>query len=172
MNKDGGDERTERLFFNYAFPCSQTLMQLKRISEYQFNKLKDCFEKGTVPDREEMEIVFVAAFVRIRRLAKLRGKDYWDHDIIKEYWESYHNENIDNGDGFYENAPESFRDLCRTTVAEIVGIRESENKKMLIVEYSDKKGLRKRRILFNNLVPDVKTGDKVRMHYGYAVEKV
>lgn len=162
---------SEKLFFMYAFPCSQALMQLGRISLEKYSELRECFLKGDVPEREDLEDVFKAAFVRIKKLAEMRGKDYWDFDIIKEYWESYHNENINMGDGFYEHAPEGFKDICRTQVAEVIELKKNEEDDMLIVEYKDKNGYDKKRVVFANLVPDVKIGDKVKIHYGYAVEK-
>lgn len=155
--------RSEEYFFRYAFPCSQVLLQLKRISEADYDSLEGMFLRREVPARGKLEETFPVAFVRIKKLAARMDKNYWDFDVIKEYWLRDHNEVIDRGEGIYEVAPESFKRMCRINVADVVE-REGDN---IIVRYGENK-----RVVSNFLVPDVTVGEKVRIHYGYAIEKV
>jgi hypothetical protein len=206
----------EWAFFKYAFPCSQVLLQLGKISQEKYEYLRKMFNNREAPDRETLERVFSAAFVRIKRLAKKMNKDYWDADVIHEYWDGEgHNNEIHIGDGFYEKAPESFKDLCRINIAEVVERKggmlrvrygdedvgnsnkvgedkdnignvkkdESEqksnnNSNINESEKSNQDGSKSNndsineRMVFDTLVPSVQIGDKVRIHYGYAVERV
>jgi len=201
------EKKPEEYFFKYAFPCSQVLLQQRRISQEKYKNLMDMYNKGQTPDREVLESVFQAAFTRIKKLAVEMQRNYWDLSVIKEYWEKYHNQIIKQGEGMYGKAPESFKDLCRIHVAEVVEVKGE----MMRVKYdgggeggdyggscgSDESGGRagdkdendknedhdkiernrenekkNERIVSNILVPDVKVGDKVRIHYGYAIERV
>ena len=155
--------RSEEYFFRYAFPCSEVLLQLKRIDQEDYDSLEKMLLKGEVPSRSDLERIFPVAFERIKRLAGKMGRDYWDFDVISEYWLRDHNDVIDRGEGIYGVASESFKKLCRVNVADIVE-RKGDN---LIVEYDGGK-----RVVSDVLVRDVNVGDKVRIHYGYAVEKV
>ena len=154
----------EKEFFKYAFPCSQTLMQLGRISKEDYEKLRKKFFNGKTPDREFLEKSFVAAFKRIKRLAKEMNKDYWDIDVIVEYWLNNHNKMINSGDGLYSKTPESFNRLCRVNDALVVEKKEDQ----LIVEYGEKCV----RVVSGFLVPNAKVGEKYRIHYGFAIEKI
>lgn len=157
------NESVERYFFKYAFPCSQVLLQLKKISQEEYTDLRKKFLKKEFPSRETLERVFSAAFTRIKKLAEKMQKDYWNPAVIKEYWENYHNQIITEGDGMYGKAPESFKDLCRINIAKVIERKGN----MLIVNIDGN-----RRIVFDVLVPDISIGDKVKVHYGYAVEKI
>jgi len=153
----------ERYFFKYAFPCSQVLFQMNKINQKEYNQLKKDFLSGDSPDKQTLERIFSAAFKRIKELAKKMQKKPWDSEVIHKYWQENHNKMINAGDGFYGNAPKSFKDLCKTHIAKVI---ETKNK-MLIVKYNEKK-----RVVFKILVPEVKIGDKVKIHYGYAIEIV
>lgn len=163
----GSEESVEQYFFKYAFPCSQTLMELGRITKEEYEELKKMFLEGKVPDREVLERVFCVAFERISRLAIDMGKNKWDLDVNKEYWLKRHNEVIDNGEGMYGKAPESFKDLCRINIAEVV---ERKGDK-LIVRYGSENS-RESRVVFDTLIPEVRVGDRIKIHYGYGVEVV
>jgi len=114
-------------------------------------------------NKETLEKDFGAAFTRIKKLAETMNKDRWDFEVIKEYWERNHNDIIDKGDGMYGNSSEEFKDLCKIHEAEIIEKKGNS----LIVKYGEKE-----RIVSNFLVPDVRIGDKVRIHYGFAIEKI
>lgn len=157
------EESVESYFFKYAFPCAQVKLRLGSLRKEEYNQLKELFLENKSPSKEELEKTFPPAFRRIRKLAGKMGRDIWDLEVIKEYWTDNHNKVIDEGDGMYGEASESFKDLCKVHAAEV--IEEKENK--LVVKYEDKE-----RIVSDFLVPDVKTRDKVRIHFAYAVEKI
>jgi hypothetical protein len=155
-------QQVEEYFFKYAFPCAEVLLEWGSITPGEYEELEKIFFAKKVPDKKTLEKVFIAAFRRIKKLAQGMGKDYWDSEVIREYWEKNHNEIIDKGEGNYSKVPESFKDLCRVHVAEITYRKEGK----MVVKYKDKK-----RVVFDFLVPDAKIGEKVRIHFSYAICK-
>ena len=83
--------KAEEYFFRYAFPCSETLMQLKRISEEDYEALKEMFFSRKYPDKKTIERLFPVSLGRIRILADEISDDVWGIETIKEYWQRYHN---------------------------------------------------------------------------------
>ncbi|MDP2926048.1 MAG: hypothetical protein Q8N99_06760 [Nanoarchaeota archaeon] len=163
MPEKKGQILPELYFFKYAFPCAFVILQRGNLSQEEYNNLNKKFLEGKSPSREILEKSFPVAFTRIKRLAEKMNKDMWDFEVIRRYWNKEHNRIINNGEGMYGKAPESFKDLCRINMAEVVERKGN----MLIVGHD-----RKERIVFDVLVPDAKVGDKVKIHYAYAVEKV
>jgi len=155
--------KAEEYFFMYAFPCAHIIVERRGMSEEEHEKLKKDFLEGKRLEKERLEKIFTAAFRRIKKLAERMGRDYWDFEVIKEYWDKEHNRLIDNNEDGYEKISESLKDLCRIIVAEVV--KKIDNK--LIVRYNGEE-----RLVFSDLVPEAKVGDRVRIHYAYAVEKV
>lgn len=158
-------ETAEEIFFKYAFPCANVLVDMKAISQERYETLKKMFEEGSIPDKKVLEDTFKAAFRRLESLAReMRIKDYWDKRVIEEYWRNgNHNINIDSGEGNYSKFPEVFNDFCKVHIAEVVEIKPP----MAIVKYGSKN-----RPVFTTLVPNLRVGEKVRIHHAYAVEKV
>jgi hypothetical protein len=155
--------KIENFFLRYAYPCAYIIMQRGEISPKELRELeKTAIGNGEI-SRDRLENVFHRAFVFIDKLAQMRGKDRWDAEVIKEYFLSYHNEVIDKGEGIYGSAPEMLKELSR--VAE--GLIKDKKGDVLVIDYG-----RKRRDVLNHFVPQAKVGDKVRIHYGYAVEVV
>jgi len=60
------------------------------------------------------------------------------------------------------------KDLSRVHVATVI----EKRKDVLTVEYTAKGGEARKRNVFDRFVPDIKEGEKVRIHFGYAVERV
>jgi len=162
-NKKEKDCKCEKYFFNYAFPCAQIKVKLHSLRPEEYNILRNMFFENKCPSKEELEKVFQAAFRRLNKLAEELGKQVWDMETLKQYWEINHNQVIDQGEGMYDIASSEFKDLCKIHIAEI--IHKKDNK--LIVKYSDRT-----RAVFSFLVPDAKVGEKVRIHFDYAVEEV
>jgi len=75
-----------------------------------------------------------------------------------------HNDVINNGEGYFSDKPEALKELCRIHIAEI--IKKIDNK--LIVNY----GKNKTRVVFNNKVSNANVGDKITIHYAYAIELI
>ena len=149
----------ERYFFKFAFPCAQVKLKLGSLTKEKYDKLEQTFLQNGTPTKEELEKTFPPAFRRIKKLSD----DYWNPEIIKKYWEQNHNEVIDQGDGMYGIASEEFRDLCKIHTAEILKIDGDK----LIVMYNNKT-----RTVSNFLIPNATIGDKVRIHFAYAIEKI
>lgn len=159
----------ERYFFKYAFPCAQVKLKLGSITPEKYEKLKQIFLENSYPTKQELETTFPPAFKRIKRLAEKRNKNIWNQEIIKQYWTKNHNEIINQGDGMYRTASNQFKDLCKIHEAEVIQTNPQTNE--LRVVYNSNK-TKKQRIVSSFLVPNIKVGDKIRIHFAFAVEKV
>jgi len=156
----------ESYFFRYAFPCAHLTLERGAITQEEYDELERRFLKDNPPTREELEKTYSVAFGFLAKLAqKMQKKDKWDPEVIKKYWQGgAHNEVIDNGEGYFIDKPEALKELCRIHIAQIT--KKQDN--LLIVKY----GNNKIRVVFNNLIPDADVGDKITIHYAYAIEKV
>ena len=154
----------EVLFLKYAFPCAFIIKQRAEISDFEHQILEDAAINNKVLERKFLEKIFFRAFERIEKLAKELNKDKWDYEVIKEYFTDRHNSIIDEGMYSYAEAPESLKNLCKVHKAEIIQIKDDS----LIVKYNKEK----LRPVIKSLVKNVKIGDFVTIHYGYAVEKL
>ena len=65
----------------------------------------------------------------------------------------------------YGIASEKFKDLCKIHKAEVIEINKQTRE--LRVSYNNKQ-----RIVSNFLIQDANVGDKVRIHFAFAIEKV
>lgn len=158
------EDTPERYFLKYAYPCSFVLVDLGEINDEKRKDLEEKLLKNKPIDREELEDIFKAAFKRIKQIAKEMKKDYWDLDVIKEYFfGEKHNDFIDKRDGMYAEFSPTIRNLCKVHKAEVTERRDN----VLTVKYD---GIA--RNIFATLVPDVKIGDKVTVHWAFAIEKV
>jgi len=158
-------ESAEDLFLKYAFPCAHVLLQVKAITQEQYDELENAAKTSSHPSRQVMEESFPAAFRRIKQLAKeMNIEDYWDMKVMKEYWHNSHNINIYEGEGNYSKFPESFCDFCKTHVAEVIQILPEG---FLLIKYNETA-----RPVSGDYIPDAKVGDKVRIHHAYAIEKI
>ena len=160
--------KIENFFLKYAHPCAFIIMQRGEITAERLQELEEIAAHEKDISRAELEKIFHRAFYFIDKLAEIKGKDRWDAEIVKEYFYSYHNKVIDNKEGIYENAPPSLRELSRVYTANVI----QKEVEALIVEYIDKDNKKKKRSVLNRFTPQAKPGDKVRIHYGYAVELV
>ena len=150
----------EVYLLRYAFPCSHILLNIrKEISEEDYKKMEVAALEGIKLDRKFLERVFFRAFQRMQKIADELGKDKWDIDIIKEYFCKRHNAIVNSSDN-----PDSFKDMCKVHEGKVIEIADN----FLIVKYKNKKE-RKVKI---DYVRGVKVGEKVRIHYNYAIEKV
>lgn len=156
--------KPEQYFLRYACPCAQVLRDMGKIDEARFQELQEKAIKNEIIPKEELEKTFTEAFRRIRKIAMQMGKDYWDMEVLEEYFlKEGHNNEIDSGDGFYGKAPVIFKELCKVHKAEIIG----KKGRILKVKIGEKE-----RIVVNDLVQEAEIGDKVTVHYGFAVEKI
>jgi len=159
--------KVENYFLRYAYPCAYIAFQRKQISQEELDELGEIALKNLPVERERLERVFYKAFEDINELADKRGKDKWDFSIIKEFFNSYHNKCINEGKGTYGIAPEVLKELSRVYVAMVVDKKENN----LMVVYKDINGIEKKRAVLGEYIPDIKIGERVKIHYGYAVER-
>lgn len=155
----------ENYFFMYAFPCAHLTLERGAITQQEYDELERRFLLDDPPSRKELEKTYSVAFGFLQKLAESIGKDdKWDDQVIIKYWRGgAHNDVINKSEGYFEDKPEALKDLCRIHIAEIV----SKQGRNLIVKYNGKM-----RVVFNDKVPDAEIGDKVTIHYAYAIEKV
>ena len=160
----GEEISAERYFLKYAYPCSFVLVDLGKITDKKRKELEKKLLNNEPIDRKELEEIFTAAFRRIKEISKEMKKDYWDLDVIKEYFfGEKHNDFIDKQDGMYVEFSPTIRGLCKVHKAEVVEKRED----ILTVKYGSIA-----RNVFATLIPDAKVGDKVTVHWAFAIEKV
>lgn len=158
-----GEMEPEVFFLRYAFPCSFLLRQHREISEQEFSQLEQAAIAGEALPRALLEKVYFRAFQKIEKFAEERGKDKWNLELLKEYFLKRHNKQIDQGMYSYKKAPEKLRELCKVQKARVVRVE----KEAAVVEWPGG-----RRPVLKQLVPDIKVGDTVTIHYGYAIERV
>jgi NADPH-dependent ferric siderophore reductase len=156
--------KVEEYFFRYAYPCSEMLVKLGKLNKETKRLLDSEFESNTTPTKLELEEAFPAAFRRIKLIAKKMNKqDYWDEYVIKKYFREEHNNFIDANDGTYAKLPQSLKNICKVYVAEVMDVKDN----ILVVKYDHTE-----RSVINKFLNDVKKGDKVTIHFGFAVEKI
>jgi len=155
--------KPEEIFFRYAYPCSDCLVMLGTITEEEKKELEKKFNNNQCPTRKELKEYYPAAFERIKKVAKTMKKEPWNIEVIREYFIDEHNGVIDRSEGNYKLLPKSMKDICKVYIAEVIDKKNN----ILTVRYDHTQ----RRVL-DNLVKDTKVGDKVTVHYGFAIEKL
>jgi len=155
---------SEKYFLMYAYPYSFVLVVLVKISDVKRKELEKKLLKNESVSKKELEKIFVSAFRRLKQIAKERGRNYWDLEVIKEYFfGEKHNDFIDKQDGMYSEFGPTLRELCKVHKAEVIEKRGN----ILTVKYN---GIA--RNVFATLTPKVKVGDKVTVHWAFAIEKL
>ncbi|MFH1802250.1 MAG: hypothetical protein ABH864_02240 [archaeon] len=155
----------EVYFVKYAYPCAHILCTVRGdVSEEDFDKMRDAAVNDKVMDREYLEKVFFRAFDRIKKIAEEMGKDKWDIEVIREYFVGRHNDVLMDSD-----YPESFKEMCKTHQGKVVSVEDNGE---VIVRYNSEQGGEKKRKIRKDYFPDLKVGDKVMIHWRYAVERI
>ena len=155
--------KVENFFLRYAYPCAYIIMQRGELSKQELDELEDIAIHNKPISRQRLENIFFRAFEHIERLAKLRNKSRWSPEVIQEYFYSYHNLVIDNGEGSYATTPPTLKELSKVDTAEVT--YKTDN--VLTVQFNGKI-----RNVVDSFVPEARVGDRVRIHYGFAVELV
>ena len=108
--------------------------------------------------------IFPLALGHIESISKDKKADKWSVEAIREYFWEKHDDVIEAGEGFYANAPRVLCELCRVLPAEV----QRTGGNWAVVKFADGK----KRSVLTELVPGLKKGDRVMVHYGYIVEKL
>ena len=151
--------KSEVYFIKYAFPCSHILCDVRgEITNDEFEKMRIAALNDEVLDRKFLEKIFFRAFERIAKLAEEIGKDKWDIEVIREYFRVRHNPILDKSD-----YPESFKKMCKVHEASVL---EDLGDEAIVLYDGGKRRVKK------DYLPDIKVGDRVTIHWQYAVEKI
>ena len=156
--------KIEAYFLKYAFPCAFITLQRGGIDRKTYDRLEKAAVKGDALPRKLLEKVFTAAFRRIGVLAREKKCEVWDLRLIKEYYWKRHNMLIRQGEGSYRFAPPALKKLCRILPATVESVRG----KTAVVKFKNGG----KRPVMTDLCGRLKKGDRVMVHYGYAVEKL
>lgn len=151
----------EVFFIKFAFPCAFIALQRGRITREQFNVLEDAAVNNKVLYRVEIEKYFSPAFRRMKRLAVEKSLKVWSRELMEEYYLVGHNRIIDEGLEDYRSAPPVLKELCKVAPGEITDV------KGLTASVKLENG--KTRVVNLDLVGPVGKGERVFVHYGYAV---
>jgi hydrogenase maturation factor len=154
----------EIYFLKYAFPCAFIKLQRGKITKRQYDSLHSAALGKKNINRSTLEKFFAVPVGHIKLIAKKMNVDDWSIEAIREYFWEKHDAVIDSGDGFYADAPKVLCELCRVEPAEV--LRKGGN--WAVVKFANNK----KRSVLSELVPRLKKGDRVIVHYGYIVEKL
>jgi hypothetical protein len=158
--KKSGELPIEVFFLKYAFPCAFITLQRGRLTQVEFDELENAAINNLIIERSRLEKIFVPAFRRMKKLAKKTGLDVWSKDLMKEYYHNRHNEIIEAKEESYKYAPLVLRELCKVMPALVV----SEKDGSYVVQLENNK---RRPVM--SLCGKLNKGDRVMVHYGYAV---
>ena len=154
--------KPEQYFLKYSFPCAHVLVEHGSITEEKLEEIRQNVIYDKIMKRDELEFLFPAAFRRIRDVAVKMYKDVWSMEVLKKYFLEEHNHYIEQQEGNYASFGKTFREFCKVNIGKVTA-KEAD---ILTVRYGDKE-----RIVLTEILPDVKIGDKVSIHQGFAVEK-
>ncbi len=146
----------ERRNFIYSFPC---------LNDENIKKFEPLLLQGKAPSREEQDKLFPDACRRKEKLATRMNRNLWDSEVINAYWFEEHNRIINNKEEGYghKNYPSNtLREHCKVHFVRVLSVE----KKFATVKYNT---IEKKVI---NYLPDLKSGDLVTIHKGYAIEKI
>ncbi|MBR9690723.1 HypC/HybG/HupF family hydrogenase formation chaperone [Candidatus Woesearchaeota archaeon] len=155
------NQSPEDYFLKYAMPCAFLVRELGEISDNELKEIETAaFEDKTV-SKERLKKIFYRAFEKMEK----HSKD-WDVPTIKKYFHELHNIEIDNKEGYYASCDEMNRELSKVRVAEIIDKKDQT----YVIVYQGEDGEKKRNV-FTKLLPNAKIGDKVYIHFFFAIEK-
>jgi hypothetical protein len=154
----------EVYFLKYAFPCAFIGRQKGRIDEKTYLELEEAAIKGRAIAFSELAKYFPVAVRRISALARRKRLCVFDAAVIRDYFWKEHNKIIEAGEEVYKYAPTSLRELCKVMRGRVVSAKGG----YAVVRFINGKI----RPVVAKLVHGLKCGDRVMVHYGYAVEKL
>lgn len=154
----------ELYFLRYAFPCAFIKLQQGKLTKKLYDSLHEAALGKKAVTKAGLMKVFPLALGHIEQIATEKKINKWSVEAIKEYFWEKHDDVIEAGEGFYASAPKVLCELCRVAPAEV--LRRGGN--WAVVKFANNKS----RSVLTELVPGLKKGDRVMVHYGYVVEKL
>lgn len=158
-------ETPEDVFFKYAYPCSAELLRRKTISPAQKELLDYFFEQKKAPKQDLLEVCFPNAIKRLKRFAV--GEDYWTVDNIRAYFFVHHNNVIKNREGSYATSTKQMCELCKVKFGRVLEIENINDNIVYVVKYNDGEKTK----VSGRYLSDAETGDKISIHWKFAIEK-
>jgi hypothetical protein len=155
---------SEEIFFKYAFVCAEGRMQRGEMTPERYELLQKNILIGQTPSRTILQDSFPLAYKELEKLAKRMGKDPWDLAVVREYWDTGHNNLIEDPLGDYAHVPRTLRDFCKVNEGEVGGLLGNQGAEVI---YGNEK-----KVAINSYSLGIKRGDKVRTHKGVIIEKV
>jgi len=149
----------KELFFRYACPCLED-----RLGKKGKEIIEDFVKYGYIPPN--LSKLFPTAFKRMEKIMKKMGKKIADEEDIKRYFFEVHNSHLKR---LYEST--SDRKLKEKAYSCMVKIGKVLNEKGEVYRVKiDSIGSRE--ILCKSFLKNIKTGEKVVVHWNYIVDKV
>ena len=151
----------EQYFLLYAFPCSQLKVQRGDITQETYEKLQSHAITGNSYSINDLEKIYAPAISFMKEVSDEIKSPLWSIKTVATYFLLKHNEFIDKGKGNYAHAPPSMKNFCKVYEAKVI----QKFQDALVVDYPSGK-----RNVSYALTPDVKVGDEITIHHGFAVE--
>ena len=155
-------------FLRYAYPCMRTLEMLGKVTPGDVKHIDDIIHSIGRVEKEYLEKIFTAAISRLKHLAKDLQKDYWDMEVIREYFLTRHNTIIDSKQGSYALLPETMCAACKVYTGKVKKLYTVNNQN--IVTLTDIKPYYSRTEFINFYNLPLQQGDIVSTHFGFVIE--
>jgi hydrogenase expression/formation protein HypC len=145
----------EQLLLRYAYPCISILEQWGEISKRQADRLRKLAIADGKISKAELEKVLFRPIAGMRKVAS----NIWDSRVIRAYYFGEHNRVVESPNF---SLP-ALAKLCKVRIARVLGAEG----KILSVKF-DNSSVR----VLNPFALKVKPGDRVVVHYNFAVEVI
>jgi hydrogenase maturation factor len=153
------DEDARLLFLRYALPCSQELIDKRMVTQERINALMELVSKDKLPE-EGAEGIFKVAVAMCTIIAMKAHKKTIDADVIRQYFLMDHNKAVDEQ---FELRKDFDHVECKTYAGKVLKVgADSAIVKTAIGEKRCR----------TDFVKNLKEGDNVAVHFGFAVEHI
>ena len=142
------------LFYKYAIPCGELGAELGVLDGEKVEQARVAFMAGE--PMEQLEKVFPVAVKLLELTAGRMGKSVIDADVIRKYFWEFHDEHVREKAMFIKGFPVK---ECMVWPGRMV------SDDMVLTPVGERK-------IKKLLVPNLKQGELVTVHHGYACEKI
>ncbi|MBN3037692.1 MAG: hypothetical protein JW834_04580 [Candidatus Diapherotrites archaeon] len=151
--------RDRKLFLSYAIPCLAARVRRGELSASEQGSIeREFLERGDISSR--VENLFPVALKMLELEARNLGKPHIDSDVIRSYFSKSHADHVRRQ---MEVQPDLDPRECVCHTVTIVDVHHAE--------YTVEGPVGRVRVS-KWTVPEAKRGDKLRIHYTKAVERV
>ena len=139
---------SEQLFLQYAFPCAEGRVMLKKIDSIDYEKLKLLLRENGNPEQKFLNHCFKDADEQLRAFAEKHGLKKWNLTTVIEFWRHHHI---------------GYSDDCWVKPVIVISLKDN-----FVEVCLDEKNL----TVFNPYNLSLQIGDKVYLHRWTIIEKV